>query len=98
MSKTKMTDGDLVREFSAFFGARRAAAVIGYCVLLAASGVSTRREMLASPLMPRRTKYDLLEDLQRFRDAMIARGYVEFARETRDEAELVLAITDWALA
>jgi len=90
VSKRAMSDLEFLRELTAVLGVPRAVTVLGYCVLLVVSGCETRAEMLASPLMARRTKYMLLADLRRFRDAMIAKGYTEFTPDTDEAAVAVL--------
>ena len=77
LSKAEMSDLEFVRELVAFFGARRAASLIGYCTLMALSGVQTRQDMVNSEVLEFRTKYRVLADIRAFRAAMAAKGYAD---------------------
>lgn len=81
LSAQEMGDIALVRELVGFFGTRRAAALIGYCVLFVLAGVETRADMVASDVLEFRTKYRVLADIRAFRAAMRAKGYTNITPE-----------------
>lgn len=88
MSEEEMGDLRFVRELVGFFGTRRAAALVGYCVLFALAGCKTRQDMLGSDILEFRTKYRVLADIRAFRSAMAAKGYAI----GEDDAEAVLMV------
>jgi hypothetical protein len=98
LSKQEMSDVDFVRELVRFFGARRAAAIIGYCVLFSLAGCQTRQDMLASDILEFRTKYRVLADIRAFRAAMVAKGYTGWVDPSEDEAATVLHLASLSRA
>jgi hypothetical protein len=89
---------EVVRELVAFFGTRRAAALLGYCLLFVLSGVNTRAEMVASDVLEFRTKYRVLADIRSFRAAMAAKGYHMTEDGPEGDAEMVRRLADLRLA
>jgi hypothetical protein len=91
LSKQEMNDVEFVRELVAFFGARRSASLIGYCVLFGIAGAKSRQDMLASDILEFRTKYRVMADIRAFRAAMAAKGYVSPTGDAAaDDAAVVL--------
>lgn len=97
LTMKQLGDLRLVRELVGHFGTRRAASLLGYCVLLAMAGCETRADMLASEALEFRTKYRVLADLRAFRAAMEAKGYA-FAGDSADESAVVRELAGPAVA
>jgi len=75
LTREEIGNLELIRELVGYFGTRRAASLLGYCLLFAVAGVSSRQEMLASDVVEFRTKYRVLADIRSFRTAMREKGY-----------------------
>jgi hypothetical protein len=88
MTQDEIGDVEFARELAGFFGVRRAAALIGYCVLFVVSGAKTRQDMLNSPVLEFRTKYRVLADLKSFREHLVGRGY----QMGEDESDVAVRI------
>jgi hypothetical protein len=72
-----MSDLEFARSMIDYFGARRAAALVGYCSLWAITGVRSAKDLGSDPV----TWYRAMADLRRFRDDLAARGRVPEATE-----------------
>lgn len=91
MSEKELGDVELIRELVRFFGGRRGAALLGYCMVAAAFGATTRKEMLGVGALSVATRYRVLADIRRFHDHLRAKGYLAGgAPETEAEEDAAL--------
>jgi hypothetical protein len=90
MSADELGDLDFGREMLRFFGWRRTASLLGYCLLFLMYGVKSRNDMLAAPVVGSlATRYRIVADLNRFRLDLVARGLMPAGEEDAGVVALV---------
>jgi hypothetical protein len=85
MSQKELSDLEFTRELVLFFGAVRAAKLMGWCALFYVEGVRTRADLLASGVAAPATRYRVAGDMRRFRGYLRTKGIVEGADLLDDE-------------
>lgn len=75
MSAKELSDLDFARAMVDFFGARRAATLIGWSVLWSLEGAKTAQDFTRAGNW--RTRYRVVADFRRFRDHLVAGGFLE---------------------
>jgi hypothetical protein len=95
MSQEELSDLEFTRELLAFFGAVRAAKLMGWCALFYVVGVRSRADLLASGVAAPATRYRVAADMRRFRAYLLSKGLflgVDQADEERGFDELLVRV------
>jgi hypothetical protein len=90
MSENEISDLVLLKELFAHLGGQRAAALLGWCLLWAASGVRSRQDVLALDMGSLATRYRLLADLRGFREYLRSKGYTVSGEAAEDDGPELL--------
>jgi predicted LPLAT superfamily acyltransferase len=94
VSKADISSAEVVRELVAYFGVRRAAALLGYCFLFVVAGAESRRDILAADVGSIELRYRILSDIRRFRASLAEKGYAMELDEHVGEYEMVRRLAE----